>query len=293
MKLALPTCSNLPAWEVDDHALHDALRQSGHDVRRPVWDDPAVEWAEFDACVVRTTWDYPEKRSTFVAWADRIARQTKLFNSATVIRWGTHKRYLRDLRVLGMPVAPTVWLSPGQAVDVVTELRSRHWTQAILKPAIGATSRETLRFDISRDGIVAAQTHLQRMLRAEEMLLQPYYRSVERAGEVSVVMFDGKISHAVRKIPVPGDFRVQDDFGATDEPAEGTAEERALAARCVELAQCHLDAPLLYARVDFLRDDEGGLRINELEVVDPSLFFRHGPRAATMFAEAIRSRLGT
>ena len=25
----------------------------------PSWDDPEVDWEDFDACLIRTTWDYP------------------------------------------------------------------------------------------------------------------------------------------------------------------------------------------------------------------------------------------
>jgi hypothetical protein len=49
--------------------------------------------------------------------------------------------------------------------------------------------------------------------------------------------------------------------------------------------------PLLYARVDLLRDDAGRWVLNELEVVEPSLFFRHGPEAAHTLARALLLRL--
>ena len=53
-----------------------------------------------------------------------------------------------------------------------------------------------------------------------------------------------------------------------------------------------VEAELLYARVDFLRDDQGRLRLNELELVEPSLFFRHGPHAAERLARGLLRALG-
>ena len=47
---------------------------------------------------------------------------------------------------------------------------------------------------------------------------------------------------------------------------------------------------LLYARIDYLRDADGKLLLNELELVDPSLFFRHCEESAILFAEAIIKR---
>src|SRR4051812_19950259 len=61
------------------------------------WDDPAVDWSSFDAAVVRSPWDYIERRDEFVAWAHRTESRTRLFNPASVIEWNTDKTYLRDL----------------------------------------------------------------------------------------------------------------------------------------------------------------------------------------------------
>jgi hypothetical protein len=48
---------------------------------------------------------------------------------------------------------------------------------------------------------------------------------------------------------------------------------------------------LLYARFDYLRDDCGNLVLNELELVEPSLFFRHCEKSALLFADAIMNRV--
>ena len=84
----------------------------------------------------------------------------------------------------------------------------------------------------------------------------------------------------MRKIPVKGDYRVQDDWGAKDAPID--FPDVALARRTIEA----VGAKLLYARADFLIAGDG-LRLTELELVEPSLFFRHGRHAATRLAEAL------
>lgn len=287
MRIALASCSNLPGWEVDDRPLHAAFAARGIEVVQPAWDDADFDWAACHACLIRTTWDYTDKRDEFVAWARRVAAATRLFNPPEIIRWNTHKTYLLDLEQRGVPVIPTVWLEAGSKADPAALLAEHGWKQAFLKPVIGSTARETLRFDASEAGIAAADRHLSRMLQSESMLLQPYLKSVESEGEYSVIFIDGRITHCVRKIPVAGDYRVQDDFGAKDEPVALTGAERRLASDIVAA----VDGDLLYARVDFLRDDDGDLKLGELELVEPSLFFRHEPGAAERLADALLKRM--
>jgi hypothetical protein len=91
----------------------------------------------------------------------------------------------------------------------------------------------------------------------------------------------------VQKIPKPGDYRVQDDFGAKDHRVSLDVEEAQLAH---DALTC-VNGSLLYARVDMLRDDEGWPVLTELEAVEPSLFFRHNRDAAHVLAKALVRRI--
>jgi hypothetical protein len=275
MRLALATCATVPSWEVDDRPFHADLAALGVDVTHAAWDDPSVDWSRFDRVLIRTTWDYQERRDAFVAWAERIP--VPLFNPAPIVRWNTHKSYLRDLESRGVPVIPTEWLATGSRPDIAALCRARDWRRAFLKPCVGATARETLRFDA---GDPRAQAHADRLLAREDLMLQPYLDRVETDGELSAIFIDGELTHAVRKIPVKGDYRVQDDWGAKDGPVD--FPDAALARRAVDA----VGAKLLYARADFLVAPDG-LRLTELELVEPSLFFRHARHAAMKLAAAI------
>ncbi len=240
-----------------------------------MWDDPSIDWSAFDAVLIRTTWDYQEKREAFVEWAERLP--VPLYNPADTVRWNTHKSYLRDLESRGVPVVPTEWLERGTRPDIASLCARRGWTRGFLKPCVGATSRETLRFDA---GDPAAQAHADRLLAREDLMLQPYLARVETEGELSAIFIDGELTHGVRKVPVAGDYRVQDDFGAKDYPID--FPDVPLARRAVEAA----GRTLLYARADFLVGPHG-LVLTELELVEPSLFFRHNLRAADRLARAV------
>lgn len=287
MKIALVTCSSLPAWEMDDRHLHDAFHGKGVELFHPAWDDPRFDWTICDAALIRATWDYPNRLDEFLAWARRIDSVIPLYNPPAVVVWNTNKTYLRDLASRGIPTIPTIWLAAGSQVDLKFVLAKQGWDRAFLKPAIGATARETLRFRVDVDGLSTAKRHLARLLPRESFLLQPYLERVEREGELSLIYIDGKFSHAVRKIPVPGDYRVQDDFGAGDEPADVAADVLDIGHRILQ----SVDHDLVYARVDLLRDDAGHLRLSELELTEPHLFFRHCPPAASRLVDALLTRV--
>lgn len=296
--LALVTRSGLPAWEVDDRHLHRALAAKGVPFAQPVWDDPTVDWRGFDLVLLRTPWDYQDKLPAFLRWARRIGDETRLENPYRVVAWNTHKGYLRDLARTGVPIAETVWLGRGEHVDVGRLAAERGIREGFLKPCVGATARETFRFAADGPGIRAAQAHVDRLLPGEDLMLQPFLRSVLERGEWSAIFVEGRITHCVRKVPVAGDYRVQDDFGARDEPYEPTVAERAAALQAMDAA-CRAGgacpgadgSPLLYGRADFLWGDDGACVLTELELVEPSLFFRHAPAAADELAAAVVARL--
>ena len=128
-------------------------------------------------------------------------------------------------------------------------------------------------------------------------MIQPYVSTVETDGELSAIYFGGRFSHGVQKIPVLGDYRVQEDFGAKDVDYEFSSEDL----RAIDKVFTALDAvmkdrfpgeELAYGRVDFLRAESGQLWLNELELVEPSLFFRRAPASAERLADVLLTRLG-
>ena len=284
MKIALASCANLPDWEIDDQPLIDEFRESGVDISIPAWDQD-IDWSIFDACLLRTTWDYTLRITEFRNWIDRVSQQTILLNNADIVHWNSDKRYLKDLSEKGVSIAPTVWLEESK--DILTILKEKEWSKAFLKPIVGACAYDTLRFTESEARI--AQRLLDKVLPTSGMMLQPYLERVETEGEFSAIYFAGELSHCVQKIPVSGDYRVQDDYGAFDQsidPISGLIDlaEQSLAA---------IEEDWLYARVDALRMEDNTWVLNELEMIEPSLFFRHSKTAARQLAQATINKVNS
>jgi len=99
------------------------------------------------------------------------------------------------------------------------------------------------------------------------------------------MLFDGEFSHSIVKRPKPGDFRVQPHLGGITVPCNAPSGAETLARQALEAAP----AKATYARVDIIPDDEGVLRIMELELIEPALYLDHHPGAAEAFTRAILS----
>jgi glutathione synthase/RimK-type ligase-like ATP-grasp enzyme len=282
--VALATSASLPGLSGDDRHLLHALRRLGVAAEPVVWEDPYYDWAAVRACVIRSAWDYAYRRPAFLAWARRVAGAVPLWNSAGVVEWNTHKRYLVDLAHGDVPTVPTVVLPAGPPACLPAVMDEHGWTDVILKAAVAQTGRYLLR--VPPEGVAAGQRHLDRLQPHEDMLLQPFLPGVTGAGETSVIFVEGELSHAVRKRPAAGEFRVHDDYGGTVEAAPPSAAELDVAQRAVAA----VGRPLLYARVDLVPGPTGPV-VMELELVEPDLFFGYADGAAQRLAMAIRQRL--
>jgi glutathione synthase/RimK-type ligase-like ATP-grasp enzyme len=284
--------------QVDD-PLIAALQERGATVHRPVWHDERVDWAEFDLALVRTAWDYVERRDEFLAWAARADALTRLWNPPDVLRWNSHKSYLLELEERGAPVVPTAWLGRGDRVELAALLAQRRWPRAVVKPAIASGSRGMVRVAIDSEerldpGIVGAgevdlsagQVHLDDLLATGDVMVQPFLTRVTERGELSVVVVNGAVSHAVRKLPRRGEYRIQEGYGGRYAAEAVTSEVDALARWVVDAT----GAELFISRVDLLEDDMGTLQVAELEACEPDLYFRAVPEAAGPVAEAILRR---
>ncbi len=289
-RVALATCAAFADLDVDDRLLLEPLRALGIEPVPAVWDNAGVDWASFDAVVIRSTWDYAERRDEFLHWVEETSRVTRVLNPISVVAWSSDKHYLNDLSAAGVPVVATHFVEPGDA----------HWdfptgcAEFVVKPAISAGSRDTMRY--SHASHSAANAHVRRLLDAQRsVMIQPYLPSVDTVAETALLFFDGEYSHAIRKGPllqvdvegekVEGLF-IQEQI----DPREPTPAQREVAQAAMAVVPRGPEQ-LLYARIDLIDDTHGNPVVLELELVEPSVFLVTDPSAATRFAEAIARNL--
>jgi glutathione synthase/RimK-type ligase-like ATP-grasp enzyme len=292
-KVALITAAAARDLDEDLPPLLDALRDAPQlEATLVNWDDPDVDWSAFDLAILRSTWDYTLRLPEFLDWITRAAVVTTLINPLAVVRWNTDKHYLHDLAQAGIETVPSTFVEPGHDADAALSafLRSHAAGEFVVKPAIGAGSRDAQRYP--RDDRTAATAHVQRLLDdRRSVLLQPYLDRVDDAGETALIFFAGQFSHAIRKGPLlrRGEGPTRALFAAEHITARvPDASELQLAQRT--LAAMPFSGPLLYARVDLIRDADGAPRVLELELTEPSLFFDHAAGSAQRFVQALAAR---
>ena len=285
--IALATCEEHPGFVAgDDAPLVQAFKSAGCRCRLVRWDAPDTDWSSFDAVVIRSTWDYQERLDDYLRWAALVDETTRLLNPLGVVRANIRKTYLLDLRDRGVPTVPTAWLVEGGSL--AEALEGTGWEDAIIKPAIGAGASGLIRFGAGRaDEISRVQAHADRCMEQNlgPMLIQPWLPSIVDTGETSVVVIDGEVSHAVRKVPADDDFRVQIEFGGRYTVVEPSKRQAEVALDACAAAES-LHGPLLYARVDLVEPEPGDPALIELELIEPELFFPIVPDAAGRFAGA-------
>lgn len=278
MRIALVTGREMAKADPESHLLVAALAEIGIAADVLPW-QADCDWGVYPLVVVRTPWDYFRQREAFLAWAERVESLTRLVNPSSVLRWNSHKRYLRELSQQGVPTVPTLWLEQG-TTDSERQLDTCSWHEVVVKPAVSIGAIGALRGDPLDH---AVRDHVQSLLKEGDVMVQPYVAQVAEEGELSLIYFGGRFSHAVCKKPKAGDYRVQDMYGGTNQLTEAPAAALHVADRALRLTP----APTTYARVDLVCDGEGWL-LMEIEVIEPELFLPLAPASSQRFAETLR-----
>lgn len=274
-RVALVTCRELPEPDFDEDILIDALRRANLQPELLPWDGDGDPGA-YDLCVLRSCWNYFERPEAFLGWIDAAARVTRLANTAGVVRWNLHKRYLSELADAGVPVVPTVWVDRGTSRDVRALITETGWERIVIKPAVSAASFQTRPF--AGDDLDGAQSFLDGLASERDVMIQRFMATVETSGERALVYIDGEMTHAVRKLP-----RFADGIEQVSGALPVSDRERALAESALRCA----GTDVMYGRVDVVEDDTGAILVSELELIEPSLFLLQHRPALDRFVAAI------
>lgn len=281
MDIIFATCQERPDLTPGDVLLSTELQRRGATVTVTPWDDITPTAVPSSVVCLRSTWDYHQRWPEFHRWVSSFTdRPGTLWNPPATVVWNADKLYLRDLAAAGIALPLTQWFDVGQRPDCEALLQKWGVQRGVLKPRISASAFGTHLMSPGRRLADTEWMHLE----AAGSLFQVFVPEIETHGEVSLAFIDGAFSHAVRKRPVHGDFRVQSNF-ETWEPLAATATLREFG----ETVLAAVSHPWLYARVDIVETNQGPV-LMELELIEPHLFLTDA--AAIRLADALVARVG-
>lgn len=282
--VAMLSMDNLEDFFVYDELLTAPFNAKGWDVSAPSWHDQSVDYNQFDAVIVRSTWDYQQMPQAFVECLTRIENSTaKLENDYQLMLWNIEKTYLKDLQQQGVPVVDTTWTTGFDVAEVMAQFDAFKCDELIVKPVLSANADDTYR--LTREGVAEQSGLLIERFTDRAMMIQPFLPVIVEEGEYSLFYFDSDYSHAILKTPQQGDFRVQEEHGGqllsiTPDNSMLEAAQKALAA---------MPQSALYARVDLVRTNTGWA-VMELELIEPSLYFNLDEASPQRFVDAFLRR---
>ena len=283
--IAFLSTDDLEDYFVWDNLLIQPFSQHGVHVDVISWHAIDIDWSQYDAVIVRSTWDYQEHANAFIDKLIEITKHdTVLINPLSLMQWNISKRYLQILQTQGITIIPSVFFDSVAISDIYAQFAYFDTQEIIIKPLISANSDNTFRLD--HTNLIAQAGPLSNIFSTTPCVIQPFLDSVINEGEYSLFYFNGEYSHTIRKVPKSGDFRVQEEHGG--ELITVIPDERQLSAAAKVLAA--LPEKSLYARVDLIRNPRAQKddiwQLMEVELIEPSLYFNMDEASPERFVQA-------
>ncbi len=284
MNIAFVTSLEDPKLTSDDLLAIPLLKKYGHSVSPLIWEHSSKENLKgIEALIFRSCWNYHRNFLLFRKWLEDLkAIKIPIFNSLEIMKWNLNKKHILELAPdINIPKSSHFKIKKSLTqLELQSLFESSGSHKLVIKPAVSLNGHDTFLFD--RDELPKALTKTNELLIDREVLVQEFIPEIQTQGEVSLVYFNHQFSHAVRKIPAAGEFRVHSEYGGKRIAIEASHEARNYAERLLK----HLKEQTLFARIDLVEAKTGPVLI-ELEVTDPMLYLASDSAAPERFARAI------
>ncbi len=284
-KIALLSTDNLENFFTYDKLLIEPMKQFGWLAEEISWRNKTVNWRNYDAVIVRSTWDYQHDSENFIKVLHKINSSTHLENNLDLMKWNMNKKYLYDLQNKGVHIVETLWKNKFDRSEAVNYFEQLDAEEIIIKPNISASADNTYR--LNKDTLITSFDILENTFSKREFMIQPFIKNIIEEGEYSLFFFNGRYSHSVLKIPKDNDFRVQEEHGGNIQPV--TASE--LIVNSAQNIINKLPTIPLYARVDLVRVNNNQFALMELELIEPSLYLNKDSEAPVKFVKAFVEKI--
>lgn len=213
-------------------------------------------------------WDYSLEYTNFLHFLNELERaKISILNPSEILKMNADKSYLKILEEANLPIIDSIIFKQNEDFN----FSQIPFQKAVIKPLVGQSGYKVRFLE-------------QKIPTKEEFphgaLIQPFIESVEELGEFCFIFFGGKFNYAIHR-QTQKDWRANSNYGVKIAPLKNPSKAH------IDLALKALKAlkssNLLYARVDLLPQKNGKALINEVELIEPSLYFDFHENALEQF----------
>lgn len=273
----------------EDRLLIAELAKIGIEAETVSWLNPDINWSDYGLCIVRTTWLWHANPEKFFKFTEDLANKVTLWNSVELMRWVSNKKYLIELAKKGVAITPSLSIPAKSAFPLDSIVAENNWEDFIVKPSTSQGARDVIRVSIHEKPnyktLEEANLIFRKILESQDAIIQPYLNAVETEGEISVIVIDNKITHAVRRLPGPNSF-LAIGYPLTKEELYPLDEEILAISQAILQKIPH---PMHFGRFDFIRGQHNKLLLSEAELIAPRLFLQYSNAAINCLVASIKA----
>lgn len=289
-RVALVSCSRWKNKVIEDVKLKYYLTKLG--VKADIISfQEKMNIDKYDAFVIRSVWGFSEQE--FKNWLELIkSKDKKVFNSIDLIKNNYSKKDQFDiLDKYNIGHIPTKYLKNNFSLKQELDGMLADNSNIVVKPHISESGRDTYIIPSIPNvkNSISLNEFLDKEIKSDILLVQPFYSEI-KDGEISVIVIDKKISHAVKRFPGVFDTHKQ----SVEIPMDMLNKEIIdLANKITNIKEYDEQ---LYLRIDFIKVGSEYL-VLEVELIDPMLYFNiiknniQRKKAYFNFSKRIKERL--
>lgn len=266
--IVILSCKAFPQGNVALQGLCADLNKRGFKATITPWQELNLSNLKANSALLPlAVWDYSLYDDEFLRFLDEVERlKCAIFNPLPLLRWNFSKLYLKELENLGFEIIPSLFVRPNESY----EKHLNKWQNPIIKPLVGQSGNGVRRLD---------EKPISDEERQKGFIIQSFMPEICQNGELCLVFFNADFQYAITRKVAKGEFRANSQFGVSVTKCERVDT------RCIDTAKRilnHLPQKPLYARVDFITH-QGKALINEVELIEPSLYFECEDNAMANF----------
>lgn len=272
-RIAVVSCDKWINKIQEDLLLVQSLNSHNYQASLISWEDPNVDYRQFDCLVIRSVWGYQNKYVEFKKWLQFLKNNhIKVFNNIDIILNNIYKK--KQFEILDkyfIPHIPTLFIEDFNSIKNVD-----FFENSVAKPIISGSGDNTFRISNSADSSnFIKPTEIihyfsDKILQEDNgIMIQPYFNGIQD-GEYACIYISGENTHNMMRFP--GLFSPKQKPSYILQPPESVKKLALMVSKIPEFSG------YLYMRIDIVIQNNIPY-IMEVELAEPDLLLKYVPKS--------------